>query len=419
MESGDGNHSFWKGAQKFRWIFTYFLGNILLYGARSTMSISLPAISEELGWDKKVSGMALSAFFCGYVCTNMIGGHMADRYGGELVIFYAGIGWSSLTIALPFVARMSLSFASHTTVVIFFRFLTGVSQGVFYPSMSAVTEKRVPRNEKGFFTGFVLVSGPAIGSAATGFFGSIILETLNWAYVFILVGSLALLWILWLGYLISAQVESIPKNDDLQSLKAIPFRQLLTSSAIWGLFVSYCAGSYCFLNMLSWAPEYFYESFPKTEGWLFNTIPWLVTFCLANFCGFIGNVMSRKEYSVTFIRKLFATLQLLSYCLCSFLLMKAKSFELALLLMSMNIAGNSFTSCSLQINAQDLVPEHAGALHGFINGSGAIAGVIGIYLTGYILKVSNKWANVFFVNGCVAFTGMLSFLIFGSGERVV
>ena len=84
--------------------------------ARVTMSITMPAVSQHLGWDKQVSGTALSAFFCGYVCTNILGGHLADRVGGETVICYAGVGWALLTTILPFLAEVKKMYAYHLKV---------------------------------------------------------------------------------------------------------------------------------------------------------------------------------------------------------------------------------------------------------------------------------------------------------------
>ena len=409
----------WNGGEKLKWMLTFFVGNVLLYSARSTMSICVPAISKELSWNKQISGMALSAFFVGYLCTNMIGGHIADKIGGEVVICYAGIGWASLTAFLPFIARSHILLITPTVAVIVSRFLTGLSQGVFYPSMSAITSKHLTSAEKGFFVGFTN-SGAFIGSAATGLFGSIILEKLNWSVVFIIIGSLSVLWILWLRYLISFRknVNTVVQENIVEK-EHLPWRPLVSSGPFWGLFIAYFTGSYCFNNMLSWTPVYFQDTFPESKGWLFNTIPWFVAFLLSNITGYLGNLLIRKGVSVTFIRKLFATLQLLGFSLCSISLNYVTTFHQALFITSLNIAANAFSICSLTLNSQDLAPAYAGVLHGFMNGFGAVAGVIGVYLTGYILESTEHWSWVFLLNSTLTFIGCLSFLIFGSGERVI
>lgn len=405
----------WNKREKLQWMLTFFMGNVLLYSARSAMSICVPAMSAELGWNKQISGMALSAFFAGYLCTNMVGGHFADQMGGEIIICYMGIGWTCLTASLPYIARFDFLASVSTAAVIFARFVTGLSQGVFYPSMSAITSQRVADKDKGFFAGFT-TSGASIGSAMTGFFGSLILQSYDWSYVFIIIGALSISWLLWLRYLISFHDDSFNGPSNKSAGERLPFGKLIRRAPFWGLFVAFFTSNYCFYNMLSWTPLYFHDTYPDGKGWIFNTLPWLVAFLFSNLAGYGGSILTRRGYSVTFIRKLFASFQLLGYTFCSISINYTSTFQQALFIMSLNIANNGFRNCSLNLNSQDLVPAHAGALHGFMNGSGAVAGVIGVYLTGHLLKVTGKWSVIFLLNSVLTFVGWVCFMMFGSGE---
>ena len=69
--------------------------------------------------------------------------------------------------------------------------------------------------------------------------------------------------------------------------------------------------------------------------------------------------------------------------------------------------------------AQDLVPEHAGSLFGLMNTAGAIPGFVGVYLTGFILHLSNgNWGAVFATTAVICFAGWLFYAIFGRGDRI-
>ena len=105
--------------------------------------------------------------------------------------------------------------------------------------------------------------------------------------------------------------------------------------------------------------------------------------------------------------------------MCSFLLTYVGSFEQALFIMTMTIGSHAFSVCSISLNSQDLAPKHAGALHGFINGSGALAGMLGNYVSGVILKATQQWYLVFVLNSGMGFVGFLVFLLFGSAEQIV
>ena len=416
LESRTEHH--WSKNDKLRWTVTFFFGSMLVYSVRVSMSISAPAIGKELGWNKQISGMALSAFFCGYVLTNVLGGYLADRIGGQIVIFYTALGWGMLTLMLPYFARTESIIHSGTAAVLFTRFLTGVCQGVFFPSLTSMLTKHVAVAERGFILGFTN-SGCAIGTTATGFLGSLIVEHFNWAYLFMVVGIFTLLWTIWLKYLMSLTAAPIITKDDAKPKEPVPWIKLASHTPFWALLVAYFTNSYCFYNLLSWTPLYFHDAFPESKGWVFNVVPWVVTFVLAIISGYYADKLIVSGSSLTFVRKLFAALMFLGTGVFSLMLNSVETFKQALFIMSLNIGVNAFGSCSVIINPTDLAPRHSGALHGFMNSCGAFAGFIGVYLTGYILETTGKWSSVFMLTSGSAFIGFISYQLFGSGERIV
>ena len=59
----------------------------------------------EFEWTKKVQGVILSAFFYGYICTQIVGGCISDKWGGKNGMLF-GIGILSLgSIVSPLMAR--------------------------------------------------------------------------------------------------------------------------------------------------------------------------------------------------------------------------------------------------------------------------------------------------------------------------
>ena len=49
----------------------------------------------------------LSSFFYGYPLTQIPGGYLSDRIGGDIVIFYAGVFWAVSTFLMPYVVIFS------------------------------------------------------------------------------------------------------------------------------------------------------------------------------------------------------------------------------------------------------------------------------------------------------------------------
>jgi MFS family permease len=50
------------------------------------MSVAIVAISQEHGYTKSQQGLILASFFVGYILTPILGGALADRYGGKHVL---------------------------------------------------------------------------------------------------------------------------------------------------------------------------------------------------------------------------------------------------------------------------------------------------------------------------------------------
>ena len=58
----------------------------ICYIDRVNISVAIIPMAEEFGWDQATRGLVLSAFFVGYLLTQIAGGWLADRLGGKLPV---------------------------------------------------------------------------------------------------------------------------------------------------------------------------------------------------------------------------------------------------------------------------------------------------------------------------------------------
>lgn len=65
-----------------------FTGTCLLYCARMTMPVCVVSMAATFHWSKIDSGLVLGGFFWGYCFTQILGGHVSDRYAA-LPVKYA------------------------------------------------------------------------------------------------------------------------------------------------------------------------------------------------------------------------------------------------------------------------------------------------------------------------------------------
>ncbi len=108
------------------------LSVVICYADRSNISTAILPMAESFGWDKTFQGLILSSFFLGYAVTQIIGGQLADRLGGKLVLAAGVAIWSLFTYALPAAA------AAGTLPLLGARVLLGVSEGVAFPSIHSL-----------------------------------------------------------------------------------------------------------------------------------------------------------------------------------------------------------------------------------------------------------------------------------------
>lgn len=277
--------SIWGRNEKRLWFVTLWLGTSMLYSTRTTMPLLVPAVAGELKWSKTDSGTVLSSFFWGYTLTQVLGGYFSDRIGGQRVIYYAAIGWSLVTLAMPDIllaAPKSWPYAIPFIVTV--RILNGACQGVHFPSMISLTTQNLSAAERtSFFS--LLMSGSAAGTLLTGIMGSFILDYFGWQFVFRIIGVLGLAWALMMRYYTMAAERrrvvnvSLPHrlcvNNRVGGLgggageggadEAVPWLRLFGRMSFWACVLAHACQNNCFFVLLSWLPTYFHDEFPQAE----------------------------------------------------------------------------------------------------------------------------------------------------------
>ena len=78
-----------------------FLAVFICYIDRVNISVAIIPMAEDLGWGMQQQGTVLSAFFAGYILLQVVGGRLADRYGGKAVLGTGVVLWSLFTMLTP------------------------------------------------------------------------------------------------------------------------------------------------------------------------------------------------------------------------------------------------------------------------------------------------------------------------------
>ena len=99
-------------------------------------------MAEEFNWDLTTQGAILSSFYIGYLLMQIGGGHLADRFGGKIVLGLGVLIWSLFTIITPWAAFMGL-FALYAA-----RIGMGLGEAVTFPSVYSLVTRWFGSGEK-------------------------------------------------------------------------------------------------------------------------------------------------------------------------------------------------------------------------------------------------------------------------------
>lgn len=412
-------------SEKRRWFLTLFFGTCMLYSTRTTMPLVIPTISSEKDWSKSNAGCILSSFFWGYTITQIAGGYLSDKYGGERVIFIASIFWSIITIIMPNIIELSSYFSTLSLAfIVTVRVIHGATQGFHFASMISVTSQNLSVNERtNFFS--LLASGNAVGTLLTGLLGTFIFDFFGWPFVFQVIGFLALSWSLLLRYYtmsyrrqriinISSElcIKSCGQNDE------VPWLKFLSSCSVWACLLTQACESNCFFTLLSWLPTYFNENYPNRKSYLVNMLPWILIPPCTLLAKCLTERLIAQKFRLTNVRKIVQSICFLVQNASLLIVMNTKNFTVALSCLCICIGIGGFHNAAVTVNPQDLSPEFSGSVFGLSNTFGSTFGFLGVYIAGHILELTQNWNAVFNIIIFINTIGLIIFSSFGSADAV-
>ena len=88
--------------ERFKLVFMSFLAIFICYIDRVNISVAIIPMQQQFGWSEAQVGIVFSSFYFGYMFTMILGGYLADKYGGKYVLGFGVLAWSLFTFLTPF-----------------------------------------------------------------------------------------------------------------------------------------------------------------------------------------------------------------------------------------------------------------------------------------------------------------------------
>ncbi|OYD70384.1 MFS transporter [Rhodococcus sp. OK302] len=159
-----------------------FLIYLITFVDQSSFPIVTPLISTDLQITAAAAGVLLSAFFWGYVITQIPGGILATRFGPKRVILASLAIWGLCAILCVIVPNYG--------ALVSIRFAMGLVGGALWPTFAVIVANWYPMRERGRAATFTMISIP-LAAVIASLCSGILTQAVTWYWMFISLGLAA------------------------------------------------------------------------------------------------------------------------------------------------------------------------------------------------------------------------------------
>jgi MFS family permease len=301
MEAGEARVG--AGLFRVRWVVggALLLNSLLQFADRANISVVIPQISREMGLSHGQAGLAMSAFFLGYVLTQIVGGWILKRLGGTRTTVLLGTIVYSLFTHLTGRAR-------GFTELILCRFGLGLGEGPILVGLTTTVNDWFPAREKARASVLVYAAGSVAMIFVPPLIASVVLE-IGWRPIFTLFAlpgyALGVVWFL----LVRSQPEEHPwiRPEEIEEIRQDgagrhapsergAITRQLKSWTFLGITLAYGLNAFFFFGLMAWIPSYLLSlGFAQTEmGWI-TSLYWLGSLLGTAFGSYISDVLYKGK----------------------------------------------------------------------------------------------------------------------------
>ncbi len=403
-----------RGARVLRWRIAVVVSAAIAisYLDRQTLPVAIKAIEHDIPLSNEQFSYLQSAFLFSYAFMYAGGGKLADVLGTRLGFTLIMLFWS--------VACLSHSLATGFVMLAVSRFLLGMGEGGGFPAATRAVAEWFPVKERATAMG-IINAGTAIGAVAAPPLIALVLTFWSWRWIFVLTGSIGVVWTLWWRMTYFPPDQHPALNDaERQKLEpaadsaaaAVSWLRLLRVREAWGLIGAKFLSDAAWYFYLFWLPKYLYDArgFDIKAVGALAWIPYAAAGvgCLVG--GGFSSYLVQRNFSVGTARKV--ALGLSAAFMPLVLLVPYVQISWALAIFSLAYFGQQSWSTLVMVLPTDLFPRNVvGAVAGLVGFGGAMGGIAFGQLAGYLLDHGFGYGIVFTMAGSFHVLALLLILI--------
>lgn len=420
-----------------RLVLMIFATRVVQTVLRMAMGALIVYISEDFECSPATRGWLLSAHAVGYCTTQILGGSLADRFGGKgvvtLCVLASGV---SLAVTPAAAASFGLQGMAATQIVM------GAAMGPLFPATVRMLARWLPASERAFAS-TALDSGITVGSLIVVNVSSTLAVYAGWRMAFVVYGLVGMCFAQsWSRYAFE-RPEECPYCDENEMAflkQALPRRASMTNLAgaeepgfstvllavfayarLWAIYLSHFTFNYGIYFINSWSAIYYLEKFDlrPEDAALHLCLPHAANF-LSTLCvsPALGRLLRRKGWSDLACRRASSGLAFLGSAACLTATPFASTAASTTACLMATLGFMALHPAGFKANYMDVTVSHGGVVSGVGNTIASVASSVGPIVVAHMREATGGWHMVFLHTACANVAAAAIFCALASSEPI-
>ncbi|WP_016838137.1 MFS transporter [Ureibacillus thermosphaericus] len=392
-----------------RWVVLgfLFLLSVLNYTDKSVLGLAAEPIMRELNLSYDQFGLVGSSFFAAYAVGSIIIGTLTYRFNSKYLLMLIATGWT--------VSLVSAYFVETLTHLIILRTILGFFEGGTYGLCIVHLARWFASSQRGVASA-IMTSGTTVGTYLAAPLLVLGISSLGWQHTFAILGLASLIWAILFFFMRDEPKEPIIEDvKSLASNQEVPFKdvfKVFLNPYVLSILVVGFVSMWITTWVLTWAPTYLTQIVglePQRMSVIFAAMGITGT-AFAIVIGKFTDLLFKKNKSLikSYDRVLVTVLVVgaISYAMTTMV----TSPVLACIFLGIGLVMNtSLLPLNTAIKSMIIPKNLVGTVSGFSLSISSMAGMIGPWVTGYLVTIAGDNIRSGFNTGVLVIVSLYVF----------
>lgn len=374
-----------------------WLAYLLSYVSRMSWSPIIPVASKDLGINAAQAGSFMTAFYIGYVITQIPGGFLVDKYGYRKVLLSCFSLLGIFTLLSGFAPNYQLGLVT--------RVITGMGAGAIFSAGIVLINDWFPENKRGLANGLFMTS-TSLAVSLVNLYVPTVAHGYGWRSAFYIGGILPLIALVIAFFVLKefTPISQKRKEGNVTKVSGSDIISLLKNKNLMLTGIAGFGGQWATTAIATWANSYLNKSMHLSlvQAGLFMSIFGFAALLSKPVTGILSDYLDRKALTVWI-------LVLLGPVLIWFGLNQNLSL-IYLLIPLMGILGYAFYPVLNTVIGQSVEKRLLGTAAGLVNAIWQLGAMISPLAVGAVIDATGSYFYCFATMAVAPFLGGLVFL---------